>query len=511
MVATMQQHIDAPSKTVTWLVRINGVVTECIDVTVRHAVTSPIGSCTISLPLPLPSHITLGATVEVQAGYLDQVHTIFTGTIPSRTRSISTSGFTATLTAVSANHRIADKDYADVEYAGPISLRDLFQAMAKRRGVTSYYSDDTTYPDGVTLLRFGNNQYANDAKVVVPRKTSSLHFLNDIANLFGYYVYDTPLGLRQKLVSGMPYGDSAVTVTEAWNALSLDRTEDAASVVDYWEVFGASYTDPDGVDQQIRSIPSSVPANYTRDEISSDIIDTLALANAVRNVHEVNHGEPYEEVRWTTHGAPHLIPGDVASVTSPLLDASGLQWLMSVEHTLDASGFVTTCTGWRGAGTSIPAGQDCVTTAIPGGPWHIGDEYVGWYARPNPQGTDFRVPFTVVANYSSIAMYGLAHGTNSQLIGGGNTDLEVSRFEIWQNGEKVSEGTLPVLNEDYALRLPYGGSDRYWSRIVVPMSGSLEPGAAELRFIAGDTDDYEVKNLSMRTCGIGEPAVGVAR
>lgn len=515
LTADFQATIDATHKRVQWLVLVNGVVTPCTEATVRYAVKNPIGSCTLSLPAPVPAHVTDNARVEVQAGYVGQVTTIFRGTIPNRRQGISSDGRRATLRAVSDGQRLAGRDYTDVVYKGPISLKALFQAMCKRRRVASYYSDETTAPNGTTVIRLGNTAAANERTVTVPRKTGNLQFLNDVANLFGYYVFDSPLGMRQQRVSGMPSAAEAITVTEAWNALRVESEHDISGLVNYWEVFGASYTADDGQEVAIRSIPATVPYDarlapqgWARDEKSSDLLDTLALADIVRNVQEIDHSAPDVLVPWETHGAPHLLPGDVANVTSDTAGLAGLQWVMSVEHTINASGFRTYCEGWRGAGSALPAGKDCITTAIPGGPWHIGDEYVPWYAVPSPQGTEFRVRFTALEDYSNIAIRGRAHGCNSQLIGGKNTDLEVSKFEIWQGGKSVSSGTLPVLAEDYALQRPYS-QDRWWSPITVPMSGSLEPGAAELVFIAGDTDDYEVKQLSITTCGVGQPVLGV--
>jgi hypothetical protein len=520
-----QTAVDAPRKQVQWLVLIGGVQTDCTAVTTRYDVDAPVGTCTITLPLPLPEHVTFGAEVEVQAGYPGVVGTIFRGRIPRRTQSIRAAGKTATITAASHGQRLARPDYVDVTYAGPISMKALFEALCARRRVELYRSDDTTAPDGTTVIALGSNTDVNEGRVHIRRKTRTLDLLTRTAALFGYRVFDTAEGVRQQRVSGLPDAEAAITVTEAWNALTIEQEDDVEGLVNYWEVLGARYTDSDGVPVAIRSIPLEVPHDpiladiwgegWARAERSGDILDTVALADIARNVAEIDHSEPQARVRWQTHGAPYLMPGNTVEVVSDTIGISGLQWLMRVEHTLDSGGFHTTCEGWRGAGEALPAGADCVVTPVPGGPWHVGDENVPWYAVPNPNsGRQVTIPFTVAEYYSSIAVYGLAHGSNSYQLGGVNADAEVSRFEIWQFGERVGTGNLPVLAENYSKRLPYGAGDTHWSRIVIPITGSLEPGTAELRILSGEDrrlpastkwDDFEVKSLTLRTCGVGEP------
>ena len=521
--ADVQAAIDATDKRPMAIVHINGIVTDVDDLTVRHGVDAPIGTCSLSLPLPLSGHVAQGATIDVQLGYPGLMYTVFRGSIPTRDRSFSISGGSSTISAVSAGSLLARQDYTDVSYPGPISLRTLFQSMCRRRGVTSYRADATMYPDGSTEIRFGNNLNANKNKVVVPRKTTSLAFLADAAKLFGYRVFDTPGGVRLQRVSGLPDAGALLSVSEAWNARELGHSDDISGLVNYWEVFGSRYTDPDGVTVAIRSIPASVPYDarlapqgWARGELSGELLDTIALADAARNAAEIDHSAPYEPVTWETHGAPHILPGDVANVTSPIVEIAGKQWVISVEHTWNRSGgFRTRCDGWRGAGTALPAGQDCVTTSIPGGCRHVGDEYLSHYRNPNPNGLVIKIAFTVVENYSSIAVRCLAHGTNSYLLDNANTESSVSQFEVWQFGVKVGSGPLPVLAEDLNRRLPYGPTDTYWSHAVVPVTGSLEPGAAELRIISGKDarasggpqDDFEIDQITITLCGIGSPVL----
>lgn len=525
MVATFadqQSAVDASHKDVTWLVLIDGIVTECTSVTTRYDVNEPIGTCTLEMHLPLPDHVTLGATLEVQAGYPGMTATIFRGSIPRRRRSISSNGRRATVHGASQGARMARTDYADVVYTGPISLKALFESLADRRQVALYQSDNTTAPDGTTEITFANNPDANGGILRIRRDTKSLDLMTRTARLFGYRVFDTPAGLRQQRVSGMPDGSAAISIAEAWNALSIDAEDTTDGLANYIPVTGARYANDAGQDVPIRSIPESLPydpllapAGWASMSISDEIIDDYWLADIVRNVAEIDHSEPRETVQWETHGAPALMPGDIVNVESGSVGVTGLQWLMRVEHTLSNRGFRTTCEGWRGSGTPLPAGSDCLTTAIPGGPWHVGDETIPWYAVPSPNsGHEVKLPFSVAEYYSAITVRGLAHGCNSYFLEGGNTESTVSRFEVWQFGERVGSGTLPVLAENYERRLPYGAGNTHWTAFAIPISGSLEPGMAELRILSGEDrrlpestkwDDFEVKSLTLTTCGAGLP------
>jgi hypothetical protein len=66
-------------------------------------------------------------------------------------------------------------------------------------------------------------------------------------------------------------------------------------------------------------------------------------------------------------------------------------------------------------------------------------------------------------------------------------------------------GEQPQFGADYA------GSDADWEAIVIPVTGSLVAGAAELRLHSGHNpntgayDDYEVKSLNLIVCGVGIP------
>jgi len=257
------------------------------------------------------------------------------------------------------------------------------------------------------------------------------------------------------------------------------------------------------------------PRGYRKGERSGDVLVTVEMADAARNVLERDYGAPITPVTWRTDLAPHVQPGDIATVTSPTVGASGDLWITGVSHRI-ASGQMKTTTfdGIRGNGTALPAGQDCIALTLQDGPVHLGDEHIPWYAVPLPSGRrEVSFEFTIPDVYTSLKVTALAHSCNSYLLDG-NTESSVSRFVLLQNGEEISSGNLPVLDENYEQRLPYGTSDQYWSRIVIPMQGQLNAGPVTLKIISGEDDrlpsstrfdDFEVKQVTFIACGAGVP------
>lgn len=525
MVQTFTSFADALSQDTKWtqrVVLINGIPTPCTDVSTRHGVTTPVGSCTLMLEAPLPPHVVTGATVEVQAGYPGVMATVFHGFLPEDDAQLDTSGAWATLSARGWADLLSDAPDTTLRWKGPVALKEIVRSIFALCKLPLYLVDDITYSNGADI-RIGINRLVNDGEIVISRDTGLLGWLTQTLDLFGYRLFDTPEGIvRVQRVSGAPVGAPVLTVQEGQlPGLGYGRKRTTDGMATYWEVKGATYTDSDGVQQTIRSIPATVPTTpslpkkgWRKASRSSDVLVNVEMADRARNVLERDYGAVLTPVTWTTECAPHVQPGDVAAVESPTVGAAGTLWITSVAHTSSA-GAVTTTTyeGTRGNGEALPAGQDCIALTLRSAAVHLGDEYVPWYAQPNHSGREVRVDFTVPDDYTSLKITALAHGCNSYLLDGENTEATVSKFVIRQNGEDVSSGNLPSLAEDYERRLPYGSGDAHWSRIVVPMPGALKAGTATLviesgedtRASGGPWDDFEVKNIVLTACGVGQP------
>ncbi len=531
--ASFQDAVDAGNKRPNWLVLIGGIPTDVAEWSTQHGVTQPVGTATLVLPPgPLPEQVQYGATVTIQAGYQGVVATVFAGTLPDRSVTWSDGGTVASLSADGYGSWFNRGDHSDVAFPGAVSLKTIYNALAARRRIPTYQADDVTARDGTSPILLGGNPQVDGGTVIVPRRTASQQWLNGVGNLFGYYAFDLPSGPnRFQKVSGIPPSSliPVATYEQGVTGYSYALKGTLDGMVTYWEVKGASYTDADGVKVDIRSIADEIPAapelgpdQYVREEKSSSLLVSQQLADWVRNVLEIDRSTPQERVTWEDEGSPHIQPGDVVHVTAPAIGVDSPLWVMNVVHKSSDSGFYTTFEGWAGAGEALAAGQDCVVTPIAGGPWHIGDEYISWYAVPAPTSSPIVIHFPVADYYSSLTIRGKGHGCNSYMLTGKNSSSTVSRFEVWQFGEKVGEGNLPVLDENYARRLAYGNLARpeYWQNLVIPITGQLKPdpmGAnTELRIIPGrDTrvpyatglDDCEVKGLTVSTCGVGQPTL----
>lgn len=508
-------------KTARLVCTVAGRPLPILAVDAAHGVDQPVGTATLTLPVPLDPAVALNATAEVQAGYDETtIRTIFTGRVVTTHRELTDSGPVARVDCAGWASLLAFPDNADLIYANSSSLYGIFRSLCQRRGVPAYQADYVRFPDGVTDVRLGGQPLVDGGNVIIPRDSSPLDWLVTKAKLFGYRTFDRPDGVVMlQRVSGSPAATTA-TYVEAVDLLSLSHDDDLSTMTTYWEVLGARYTDANGVNVAIRSIPSVVPYSavldppgYRKTQLNDSGLVSIALADAARNVAEIDAGAPGLAESFEIEADPTLQPGLSVHLTSASLGVDGPRWLMALHQTLDDGGYWATADVWAGGGMALPAGNDCVSIALGTGPYHLGDEYISWYAAPNPAGHTLTLPFTADKDYTSMTVYGRAHGCNSYLIGGGNSDSTVSTFEVWQSGQKVGSGQLPVLPEDYARQLTYG-NDANWRDIVIPISGQLATGAATLTIISGvDTrlpestkyDDFEVKNLTLTTCGIGMP------
>jgi hypothetical protein len=521
---SVAEAVAADVKHVRLRVFVGGRALTTFEAHASHGVNQPIGTCTVVTEAPLPSFVTPNASVLVQAGYPGAVRTIFSGRLPNHEAAISEQGRWGRINAVGWASLLDYKDFADLRFAGPISLKRLFQALCKRRRVPSYRGEDVLTYDGASV-QFGGITEIDEGDVVIDRTVSPLTWLTQKAELFGYRVYDTPIGrVMLSRVSGLPGTTAAATYAEGENAYRFSSRLDTRGMVTYWEVFGAKYTAAAGNVVAIRSIPAEVPYSaeldppgYRMDAKRDEILTSTALADAVRNVLEINTSEPSELATWEVDGAPDRQPGDVVALDSDTCQVSGNRWLMSVRQSVtDRTGYYATMEGWAGAGEALPAGDDCESSSVSSSTYHVGDSTIAWFSDPSPDGTTVEIAFTVPEAYSSLTIYGEAHGANSYFASSDNDESTASRFEIWQVPDptqaeddtdnklrKVGDGQLPIMEETAGVIA--------WQQIVIPITGSVKAGPAELHLVAGtdaDTgavDDFEVRGLTLVACGVGEP------
>lgn len=339
------------------------------------------------------------------------------------------------------------------------------------------------------------------------------------------------------LASSVTLTEPLYWFTEGVNLRDLTISNDRTPVVNYVEVTGKTYTELDGGKNTIRSIPQSVlpnpaiaPQTVVHRKFTSQWLTTSALAEGSRNAYEIDLGAPLEEFQWTAGGRGDVQIAEIGVLNSASYNVSNRTvWLTKiVDDVTDRAGWSQSYTGWYGGGQARPAGDDCVYKTIATGPIHVGNQNISWYAHAAPQSSlddddkmVWSISFTVEdTDYSSIRVEGEGHGSNSY---NDHTQSEGSVIEIWQKPDpnaaesadnewrRIGSVTLPTLNEESSKRRPYGTQDKWWTPFALPIGGTLKMGPARMKIFAGENpdgwDDFEVRNIRLKTCGVGQPVL----
>ena len=333
-----------------------------------------------------------------------------------------------------------------------------------------------------------------------------------------------------------------VLYQEGVNCFRIAHERSIRDMATYIEVKGARYTGEDGGAIEIRAIPDEVPyaaeldpPGYRKYTVTLQDIVTDEQAQWVRNATEVDRAATYELISWEAPGRADLQPGDVVTIDAATHGITMEDyWLMSIDESVGDRGYIGQYSAWRGAGESLPAGNDCRTETVTSDVVHAGTQTIAYYRDPTPDSVrdpregdkdreDRRwvveLPITVTnADYSSLKLTGICHGTNSI---GNKTAITGSKVEVWQledpsepesgSNEERRAGSveLPTANEELSKRRDYTSSDRYWTSFSLPLSGRLLEGAATLVIVCGEeddeVDDFELANLRLTYCGVGVP------
>jgi hypothetical protein len=631
----IEQAFTATALPTLLYVRVGGHVVDATEATVRFGVDQPVGTCTVYVQAPRPAVVALNATIEIEMGYPGASARRFIGFIPSDESITDERGKFVRIDGVGWASRLTYPEYAGIELAGPISLKDAFRSLCALRSIPTYLADDTTATDGATELVLGGNEAITAGNIRIDADTAPLTWLQRMPPAFGYRVFDSPDGaVRLARVSGLAHpefaseelttelthGDYVVPRTttnfreapdtssdvitgvtvddlgrvisdeqvsadgfvwmqftfaglgagwcaiasgstpnffrqepvtvpvlyeEGVNGLRFTRVRDIRDMATYIEVKGARFTADDGGTTEIRSIPDDVPYSaeldppgYRKLRVSLQDLVTEQQAQWARNATEVDRAAPYELLTWEYAGRVDLQPGDVVTIHAPTHDVTFEDyWLMSIDESTNERGYLATYTGWRGAGQALRAGNDCRTETVPGDSViHAGTQSISWYRDPSPDSvrdpresdkdaSDRRwvveLPITVTdADYSSLRLTGKCHGTNSI---NNATAITGSKVEIWQladpslpesgsnESKRVGSMDLPTTDEERSKRRTYASSDQFWTAFSLPISGQLKVGAATLVIVCGEeedeVDDFELKDLRLTYCGVGEPAL----
>lgn len=518
------------SRRVTTAVIVGGISTPTRSITTDHSVSSPVATGSLVMQAPRPTQVQTGASVVIYAGYDGATQPIFNGRIAKDNAGFDTDGGELRVTLEGWSALLYNKYLEGRGFYGPMRLDTWWRSLCNTMGVPNYRADVATAPSGVDIV-LGDNPDYRARWIPINGDRSPGSDIDRILELFGYRGFDTPLGARMQRVSGLPTEPAAnlERYTQGVNVLGIERVRSRDGMANIVDVRGAEYQAPDTSEKALRSFTGTYtpddrygPTGMNTLHVKDDILGSVALANASRNAYEIDRGGESLRFSWEGVGDPFRIPGEQVALLSPTVNGSTstdatarlianlplAAWLMSVRHTITDRGWTTAMTGWAGTGQALPAGNDCITISLLGSSGrHVGNEYLAHYRRPNPDGLDVRIAFSVPDVYSTLTIRGWHHGTNSFVR---NTDSTASRFEIWQGGSSKASGEMPRSDEYLEQRRNYS-LDSTWDTLVVPLTGSLTAGGAELRIISGkdsavgDQDDYEVRNLTLTACGVGVP------
>jgi hypothetical protein len=533
MIAPVSFPTGAIDRTPRQLVTIGDDRVDPLTITAQHGLKQPIGTATITLRMPETPienlrERWLNQTIEASTGYDEDggVQRVFYGRVTKLNRAFDRNGFRLDVSASGWAALLDWESEKDIVFPGGTLLYEICRSLCEMRGLPIYGGQNIVYPNSDTDVALGGVEYVDDGTIVIPKRSSPLQWMVTTLGIFGYYACDRPDGLfRWGRVMGQPPYLPNATFQQGRNVFAMSRDDDLTQMVTWWDVDGASYTDGDGVPVEIRSFPDTVPYSplldppgFVHRDFSNAVLVTSPLADAARNVAEINMAAPYEAETWTYAGAPGISPGDVAQLDSPLLELDeAKRWVMSTDHSSSSRGLRTTWTGWQGAGEALDPGDDSVEISVFTDPRHVGDETLSHYAHPSPQGKTISFDITVPDTYTAIVLSGWAHGVNSFLVEGKSSEETVSKIEVWQGetDKPVATATLPSMPENLNKHYPYDAVSptvwqKYWTKFRIPVPGRLVAGPAKVKLISGKSskyewDDYEVRLLVLTLTGVGQP------
>ncbi len=504
--------MSRPLKTPFSHVTINGHHVLCTAWNTTHDTARGIGVADLTLPKTMLPFINWHAPVEIIAGYVETgTGYVFTGTVSGMQESFGENGPEYQVSAEGPLKAMTMPRKSRVRYMSLRTVRAIIANEAYAAGVAGFEADKVLYPDANEEIVLGGNPFVDNGYVTIEKGAVPLDIVQHLATQFGYRVFDRPgLPPRLQRISGEPT-NPAFIVQQGVDLFSIQRVRENTGNANFWIVRGAQWQDANGVPTQAISQPAVVPSSgyflggWRLAEPPSDpFLVNNRHTKAVRNVHEIDHTRPSDTVTIELEGDHTIMPGDVVTVLSNDVRITNAQnrWITSVSHSFSEAGFWTTIDAWTGGGQVLAGGSDLVQVLVASGTYHLGNVSKSNYAKPSPDGTLVSLNFTVPEQFLALYITARTHGANSfwREIAGDEVgqrwpehiEGRDSRIEILQQNEVVATVTLPMFYEALNDNRDYT-NDSHWKNVRLPITGSLQPGAATVRIHAARIEQRGIK------------------
>lgn len=475
----------------------------------------------LNLLLPRVPEVFYNSPVVVQAGYNGMMDTIFSGFVPDWEDAIQNDGNRCNITLRGWSELLKKEERWDLTFQGPIALDAVFVSLCNRVKVPNFIVHSSVDLNGMPIMLGGNTQH-EEGKITFTAGTSLLSQFNRLAEPYGYFAFDIPTGhVVLTKMYGKPEDNPMITFVEGVS--SFDRAQfiyDSSTLVNYWDVEGITYEEATGGQVPVRSRPASVDPHpgipgdgFRYKHVNNNDLVRQDQADLARAILELNSSEPQKQAQVHSEAISGLYPCHAVRVISSVASTNELYWVRSVDQTYDNEngGYSATYNLWAGAGEIQPALQERQTFTIQSSAVHLGDETLSHYAHPSPQGSSKQWKVTIPTRATTVNIRGWHHGTNSQVLNGAQTELEVSKWEMRSNPDAEqadSSDNMPVVDEELSSRRPYWDGLRWWKPFGVSFR-NVEAGDQWFRLVAGEKsglDDFEVSGVYLEIYGATEPA-----
>lgn len=268
-----------------------------------------------------------GAGGDVVALFKGQLETISEAYYPGQ----------ATLTCVGTLKRLTRQWEHLEEYTGQTDAAMIVNFLEKRNGLHSIEASGLILGERQPLL-------------IQPGETF-IQWVDDVDEVAGYRTYDRHDGaVYRRRDDPSAVGSVSTTLSEGERILSIRTVENYDAIRNRIIVNGLPfsglqvYSEVEASNGDLDTMMPGTAPNYNAHTIDSDLIETVAYADAVaaRALGDLNRMQKALEV--TVPFDPTLVVDDTVQVIAPSIGVSAVCMIWDVQHSVDGTGGTTTIT-----------------------------------------------------------------------------------------------------------------------------------------------------------------------